>query len=308
MSLQSSFRRVLITEIVVRNESKKADLDLPLFSFEDIKNRIQNRVNSRNTTYPYANETKKIGIEKTDFKDNKYLCLLIKLGDKNIPNPVFENFLTEERRDITKKENEGNLVSAHIVIKSDRNKERDSHIMLIEQVPGLSISMLQLYFRYLFNDELYHKSHEGNTYRCLFDIIGYKGTTIENALEDGELKDIEFIHHESQFIGFDEANTIKKIKTKITITLNDVNAKNSMFNKLISHYKKHPTDRMFVKIKSNDQTQTSEVDIENPDILSQYLIKNEVIKGFSKPLPQAYKNINTEVISKIINLFPTERK
>lgn len=68
----------------------------------------------------------------------------------------YVDFETLKSRDIQKKQKEGSHYSAHVLIKKEKDATQ-RHLVLIEKVPGISLSSLKDHMTWVMNDSKFEK-------------------------------------------------------------------------------------------------------------------------------------------------------
>lgn len=305
MSLSANYRWIIVSNLTIRNE-KTVPPHIPPFSFEACEAIIRDKFDKNNTHYLYQNGEKIMRIRSIGNANLPYLSLLISNGDKNAPEPSYENFDNDDIRDFEKQENEGLSLAAHVIIKKE--PKNGKYLMMIERIAGFNITSIAQYLRHLFNDEDYMQEYEfeGSTfpYRPLFEITGYQSDTLRNALETGKLQDIEFIATETINDGFDEHGYVQEQVKSAKLLINrgiQTDTADNFFQNIINKFKTGNYQKMMVRIKTaSGQIKQTAIDTDRDDVLSQYFIHNEVINDFNIPLSQTHKTINEEVVDKVL--------
>lgn len=316
MSLSSIYRFITVANLFFRNE-EKVSVDVDKYEFSEIKEIIEKQYKLHDTKYRFDRETKQIRIKEIrdyqDSKNNKYLCILLSIGDKNAANAAYEHFETYQTRQIEKEEEEGNALTSHLLIKE--SPLDNYHLTLIEKVNGLSINTISRYLNYLFKQSTHlkeypNKSQHLKKYRPIFEFCGYQSNTIRKALESGTLEDIEFFSHEIVNDGLDEENYIQEKKQKITLVVKpgiETNTVDSLLRKMVNKFRTEKHEKMFIKIKNlNCSTKTTEIntdiDLETESVLDQVFVHTEIISNFSQPLEQAHSEIRDDLVQKMLNI------
>jgi len=306
--LNTKYRWVLVNNLIVKNESRIPP-NVPIYSFDEINDELHRLVDNNCTDYLYQNDTRNMKIRQIQDIDDEFLCLLVSTGDKNAPDVMYENFNNSGIRTFIKEEDEGAIVSSHVLIKKDPGKY-DNHLMLIERVPGITISQIQRYLRYLFrqgNNKTYVNDDGIDVeYRPLFEIVGYPSNTLREAIKDNTLQDIEFVKHSRRDDGIDEYGYVQEEVTRVKLVVKrgiETSTEDEFFQNLMNKFRTGNFEQMHVRIKTrNNQTKTTEVNtnLDDEDILSQFFICNEVVNNFEKPLENACLSIRNDMIPKLL--------
>jgi hypothetical protein len=321
MPLSNDFRHVLVSKLQIRNSERTPDY-VEIYSLEEIQKIIWSKYCSNNTQYLFQKNSKKIRIKDIMWfsdidKKESYFCLLLGLGNKNTPDAVYEDFLTERTREFQKEENEGGSFAAHILIRPNLDSSQLYHLALVEKVNGLSTGVITRYLNDLLNDQDYMNEYinEKNNpirYRPIFEFLGYQSQTLRQALISGILEDIQFVSHElKDDNGFDEYNyideQIKQVNLKVSKKIEGDRA-SIFFGNVLDRFKSGNYEKMYVRIKSDDdkiscQELDVDIDLEKQDILDQFFIQSKCIKEFSAPLLQSHHHIRQDMILKMINMM-----
>lgn len=312
MPLSSSYRRVLVANLSIRNEERTPPY-VPNYSFDEIKEVIREKHERQSTTYLFQRETRQIrikDIQEGAVEGDEYLCLLLSLSDKDAPDAVYENFENGETRRFPKEENEGNATTAHILINKSTTYTAPYHLALIEKATGLTINIIERYLTFLLNDKsymnAYYKDGEQKLYRPIFEILGHQSNTIRRALETGIVQDVEFILHKKKSGGFDEYDFIKEEKEEVQLLLQQKMEPNG-FSDFVRALKNKPNlskfEHMFIRIKDDEGiVKRTEIDPDS-DFLEDAFIQTELLKDFESTLEQAHASIRTDMLSKMIRLM-----
>ncbi len=304
VSLNKNYRWVLVTNLFVRNEAKVPNR-VPEYSFQEIEEILLSLYDNDATDYLYQKQTKKMKIRDIQNVDDEYLCLLVSVGDKNVPDVSYESFPSGDIRTIEKEEDEGAVVTGHILIKKAR-ETNISHLMLVEMVPGLNISKVEAYFRYLFKEnsnKTYSNDGEHISYRPIFEVLGHQSSTIREAITNNTLQDIELVGHEPIDNDFDEHGYIQEQRKQAMFVVKrgiETDTADSFFEGLRNQFRDGNYEQMFVRIKTrNGQIKQTEVDIESEDMLSQAFICNEFVNDFDEPLESTSARVRNDMIEKL---------
>ena len=156
----------------------------------------------------------------------KFLALLITLGDRDRADPGFFKFATKKNRIVKKEDDEGGALTAHMLIAltpDPRNKH--IHLALLEDVPGLGRSLVQAFLRHLFRrickeeDRIWQKEDGGEvrTWPAV-ELAGHQAEKLKHALKRGGLQTIELVRYE-QDDEFDEQAFIRKTTQKVLLSV-----------------------------------------------------------------------------------------
>lgn len=286
-------------------EKKTNNSENDMISLNDIMQIAQKLEKSNKHIYDHAKKTCKIWISCIQQCDIFYK-FLVNIGDKNVSDPAFVNMQNLETRSILKEKEEGNLFTAHIIIKKETMEGK--HLILFEKVSGIHMAILARYFTWIAK-----QNSDTEEFKC--EIIGYASQTIREALKTGELEDIELIEYDRQE-ELDEETHFKEIKHKLNFKVgkkvSTETTKNILENirDISRNFFKDEKTHMFIRIKTDTgQIKTTTInenkngnDIMSANILEQAFVRHEKISGFDTKLSDNHKNLRDDVIKKMIDL------
>lgn len=313
MPLPSDHRWIVVGELDMRHRAN-APNDAPDYQIEDLIDAISSRIDQGKARRIYAKGNRVMWCSHVD-GDNNFYRLLFQDGNKNVTGAAYLHFQQYTVREAEKEDDEGGLCTAHILIRRNAN-DQGRHLILIEKVPGISLSSIKTHLTWIFRDKQYQKrtqDDDGNekSLRPDFKIEGYQSKTIRDALRDGVLQDVEFIGHEEEFPdGLDESGIVRRVdyeaKWDVRRQVTEDEAR-KIFGLIPGFSAKAHKDvdinQIFVRIKTSDgQIKRTEVDIEKGEILEQTFVQNELVDNFSQPLPTHYEVFHDDMIRKMIEV------
>lgn len=195
--MDNSFRWIGLGSLSIRKR-ENAPSDSPDFSLDDIMGTMKNRLSDKKHSRCYNNKSQKMWISNFD-ECSLYYKFLINVGDKNASDPCFVNMENLQTRIVSKEDEEGNHLSAHIMLRKEAVDNH--HLVLFEKVSGVSLSTLSAYFTWIHRDDGYAKQYkdkngEDKKISPVCHVLGYQSQTIKEALRTGRLEDIELVRHE----------------------------------------------------------------------------------------------------------------
>ena len=140
MPLPSTYRRIAVGKLAIRNIASAPE-HAPNFMIEDLIDALNDRI-SRDDIHRYYSTDSRLMRCSQSTEDDQYYYLILEAGNKNVTGVSYLNFNTKETRDIDKDDNEGSHYDSHILIKKEKD-EFSHHLILIENVPGISISSVK---------------------------------------------------------------------------------------------------------------------------------------------------------------------
>ena len=313
MALPLNYRWIVVGKLSIRNRKNAPDY-APDFNVSDLMGAMADRIARNDIHRSYNNDSRLMWCSRMG-EEEDYHKILIEVGDKNISGFSLLNFGTLQTRDIEKDEEEGSHYSAHILI-GKTSDQYGRYLILIEKVPGISISSIKSHMTWACNNQLYEKEVEdedGNKrwFRPFFEIDGHQSKTIRDALRTGVLQDIEFMSHEENHgDGLDEDPIVSEevyearwsIKKRVTED-QALTVFEKAGNFIRDFQRGEEVPKVFVRIKSeNGQIRRTEVEHNGNEILEQAFIQNEIVSDFERPLTQRYEVLRDDMVIKMIEI------
>lgn len=314
MPLPSTHRWILVGSLAIRND-RRAGPNAPAFTLDEIIAAANQRIQDGDHCREYGNNSRIMWCSNIETRSD-YFCFLIDLGDKNTSGVSFLNFDTLESRDIEKNDNEGGHYSAHVILRK-RPDAFGRHTILIEKVPGLHFSSLKDHLGWICRDDRFKKTYndddgnEKNTHPIM-EIDGFQSKTIKDALQTGQLQDIEFIGHQESFDdGLDEDPIINEVvhnaKWDVKRQVTEEQAQR-LFGRISGFFDNFRNGRqngqVFVRIKTNSgQIKRTEINVDSDSILEQAFVQNEIISDFATPLTPRYQQLRQDIIDKMLAIL-----
>ena len=310
MAVPSNYRWIAVGSLLIRNRTNSA-ANAPEFSVNDLFTALSDRSGTNRQWRSYGGDSRLMWCEHCADEGNFYR-LLLQTGDKNVAGVSFFHFENKESRDVEKEEDEGGHYTAHVLIK--KQPEADGrHVILVEKVPGIYLSSVKDHFAWVCNDPIYQKSAPGpdgrlKSYRAIFEVDGFQAQTLKDALEDGVLKDIEFVSFETENLdGHDEDELIDEVVReavwKVGKRVNGEQARGLLdkAKAFMDDFTDDPNEsQLFVRIKTaSGQIKRTEIDQSKVELLEQAFVQNEVIGDFDQPLPPKYEEFHGQVLQKM---------
>ena len=311
MPLPTSFRRIIVGKLTIRNIHNAPD-NAQNFVIEDLIYALENRIDRCDFYRPYVNESRLMWCSQLVRTDH-YFRLMIEVGNKDVTGVSFLNFNTKLTRDIDKYDNEGSHYNSHILIKRESD-EYDRHLILIESVPGVSLSSVKDHLIWVCRSPMYERVADDVRYRPIFAIDGYQSKTIREALQHGILQDIELIAPRANNVdGLDEDPIIEQVTKEFRLTVNRrLNPPDAqqffdwLCRRVINLFGPNVAAQAFVRIKGeNGQVRKTEIDPNRGDILEQMFVQNEVVSGFDPPLEQRHNTIRSDMVDRMAEIAMT---
>lgn len=306
MPLPTSFRRIIVGKLTIRNIDNAPDT-AQNFVIGDLIDALEDRINRHNFYRSYINESRLMWCSQSERMD-QYFCLMLEVGNKDVTGVSFLDFDTKSTRDINKYDNEGSHYDSHILIKRESD-EYDRHLILIESVPGVSLSSVRDHLTWVFRSPRYERVADDVRYRPIFAIDGHQSKTIRDALQRGTLQDIELIAPRANNVdGLDEDPIIEQVTNEFRLTVNrrlSQHAAQQFFSRLYRWAINRPdvAAQAFVRIKGeNGQVKRTEIDPNRDDILEQMFVQNEVVSGFDPPLEQRHNTIRQDMVDRMAEI------
>ncbi len=283
---------------------------------KDIAPLLIDRVNKGESLKFYSNETVLYRIRQAYIKDERYLVMLISIGDKNTSDPSFENLKTGQVRNANKTDDEGQSYAAHMIIDLKNSTPGMSfNKVSLERVPGLSSSIIKMFLRQEIKQVFQQKDLDANNternYTAILELYSHVSHTLGDALKNGTLKHVSFIQHEVNKV-WDEDDYVFEKERHVSIKIKPETSKDksvSLFNNLIDRFintsETNKYDTMVVRIKTaQGVTKQNALELNSTEnLLSQAFHHQEMIDGFDIPLDASPNNIRDDVVVKMIKLM-----
>ena len=312
MPLSLSTRRIAIGKLSIRN-TKNVPADTGNFLLSDLIDALNDRITRHDAFRSYGKDSRLMWCNKLN-NDENYHHLLFEIGNQDVTGVSYISFNTKATRNIDKRDDEGSHYASHILIKR-ANDNFSRHLILIESVPGISLSSVKDHLNWICRNQRYEReaNYDGNSrkYRPIFEIIGFQSKTIRQALETGILQDVQLIGlSENHVDGLDEDPIIENVFSDVRVTVDkrvEGGAARGLFQRIqriIDSFFPNGGDdvQLFVKIKTEDgQEKRAAVD-HNDDILDQVFVQTEMVSGFDPPLTQRHEEIRPDMIQKMVDL------
>ena len=309
MPLPSNHRWIIVGELNIRNPLN-VDPRADAYTLADILNQIQ-----LNRLFPCNASGDKIIWVSHQRQSAEFHEYLFHCADKNASDSSYFDFNTQSSRDFQKQPEEGSHCSSHLLIKRSPEPQTRGHIIMFEQIPGISRTNIKRFLCSPFktqNNQKTWSDNDGNEkfYPPFLEILGYQSNTIRDALAGGVLQDVEFVGFETVSQGLDEDNYIREQSYSSTFKVGSHipdRATETLFNFFRRKFQQfnsvHQQSKFLIRIKTDaGQTKSTEVDSHNADILGQLFLQNEYVTNFTLPLPQRYPDFHQEMVQKIRNL------
>ena len=311
MALSENYRWIIVGEVTIGNRAN-APLYAPKFVIQDLIDAVTDRIKKGDAVRAYFNKSRLMWCTKIT-EDASYYKLILECGDKNVSDFAFVHFQTLVSRDSKKKEDEGGHYASHVLIKKAVDRY-NRHLILIERVPGISLSSVKAYLSWACTEEYCEKpARDAKGKLKIFiphiAIDGHQSRTIREALRNGTLHDIKFVGYKEDH-ELDEDPNIKEVVHQTTwevqrhITEGQARKIFNRFAKTLEGFtRSEEYPQIFLRIKAeNGQLKQTEVPHNGDEILEQAFVQNEIVQGFDEPLPQRYLEFRQDMIEKMQNL------
>lgn len=240
--------------------------------------------------------------------DKNLVHFLIQYGDKLISDPAFWNPDTDSTRLAEKTEEEMGAFSAHLSISLEPTVQRGSeHIALLEQVPGISVSRIEAFFKYLFKtsasmvfDDDYGKSKQG---RIIPILLGHASQGLIDELERGKLRNIELVSRSYKENDFDEFGYTTEISRAILLKAAPKKSEENPIFNLLNAVKKKANESGYQEMRLRyhrfeGKDISLSVNTAKKEALDTLFTRCEIVR-FSESLPQCLNSLNENMIAKI---------
>lgn len=314
MPLPFDYRWISVANLKIRNRMNAPDY-APHFEIADLLNAMRERSRLSDEKRLFgADESLMMWHTELSDRDEKFFVFLMHIADKNVASSAYLDFVTGTKRTFEKDINEGGLYSSHILLSKEPD-EFGEHLIFVERVPGITLATVATQFTWICNSNEFKKNAQNESgdlksFRAHFECLGYKSKTLQAAIRDGVLKDIEFVKREFENQGWDEDQLVRetdlKSSWKINRRLGEQQAK-TVIEKAVSAFENFrggvDDAALYVRIKdANDQIRRTEIDLGAENLLQQAFSQNEIINNFDEPLTSAYDIVRDDVVEKMSNI------
>ena len=282
------------------------------FSLINTLKKVQEIIEKDEISKLFNHESVKIKLSAITIYEN-YACLLLSKVDTDVANIVYSDIVTSERREIYKKENEGNTMCCHIVI-SLNTISKNTYNCVIEQVLGIGlISDISRFLQFIFKE--YGRIFVGEkTIAPKCRLKGRECKSITDVLKNNILSKIRLSSKKEYSQGIDCPDYVSVEEKKITIhgKISGRSALN-MFRDIITYNLPRYTS-VSLTISDGKKQKTNLIPLQTAnsngdyvkrgidDILGDAFFQPERITGL-KDLETAYKNIREDLVSKMLPLL-----
>ncbi|MEI4470900.1 hypothetical protein [Frigidibacter sp. MR17.24] len=314
MALPSTHRWVTIGRLHVRNHARAPET-APQHRIDDLFAALRAVEGQPEGRRNYLSDDKRMWTSHVQQDDN-YVYLMIEVGDKRIADPSFFDFQANTSRTGIKLATEGGHFCAHVLIARQPDR-RNKYLILCEKVPGVQFYSLTAHLNWLLRG--FPKSIEidgaERAYTGKVVIEGQQSRTLQDAIDQGSLQDVELVGHKTLDAGADEDSPVREETRQIRWSIKRrvsreeaVKVFSDAFTKLRGWTPVEGEERhLLVRIKSKDnQIKTSEItsDAEAADEAAREALEstfylNEIIKDFDEDLTQSYSDLRQDVLNKM---------
>ena len=279
------------------------------FSLSNTLKKVKELIEKEEISKLFNHESVKIKLSEISIHEN-YACLLLSKVDKDVANIVYSDIVTFERREIHKKENEGNTLCCHVVI-SLNPTDKNTYNCVIEQVLGIGlISDVSRFLQYIFKEYgLIFVGDKAIAPKC--KLKGRECKSITDVLQNNILSKIKLSSKREYSQGVDYPDYVSVEEKKITIhgKVSGRSALNIFRDLITLNLPRYTSVSLTVsdgkKQKTNHiplQTTNNKGDCvrrEIDDILGDAFFQPERVTGL-KGLETAHKNIREDLVSKML--------
>ncbi|MBK8901687.1 MAG: hypothetical protein IPM53_10925 [Anaerolineaceae bacterium] len=266
------------------------------------------RIKSGGSVYPMNNEMAVMRIlDCNHIADRNALALLIQYADGRAADPYFSNMKTGEVRVEPKKEDEGIAASGHILIDLTLvNPTNNSHLCLIEKVPGLSRTNLERLFRHEFKEvaDNFPRREDGRTVlgRALVTIDSYMSTSLQELVFGYRLTEVQFISRKVIEGGLDEDPYVQEREHRARYRLGrnwDPDKIWSRARDWFDEARREKVDKVRIRYRDNaDKIQSSEVEFSDDSADTFSFSKTSKIT-VNRPISQCEERLRHDIIAQM---------
>lgn len=316
MGLPTNYRWVAVGKISARNHVNSPD-GAAEFTVADLFARLQATMGQQSGVRTYQNDERRMWCSPIE-EGPHYLSLLVQVGDRTVADSAFVDFDTLATRDGGKLDTEGGHFCSHMIIKRNADP-MGRHLVLLERVPGISLTTLRSHFNWHLSrpDAMKTADDMGvpKQYRGVVEMDGYQSNTLVQAMVGGTVLDVTFVGNQTLEQGVDEAPLVRELEKQMRWSVGrrvDRNAAQALIEQGFDFVRgwedvEDHTKQFLIRIKSNDgqvKTATVSADADDADdaaaeALEGAFILNEKITEFAIPLTQRYDGLREDVLTKL---------
>jgi len=314
MKLKGNYRFAFILQAYL----KPAPSDAPYLDIKTLGQHLLARVQSKQSCKLYDKGTVLYTIRDMKTYQDRYLGMLISCGDKNSSDPCFENFDNGAIEPVKKKDNQGGSHAGHIVIDTTQKlADKPIHNMVLEKVPGLYPSKIQMFLRHEIKAALDGKfdytdaSGKKKEYTTTMEIDGNSSHTVREALQHGRLKNVSLVGHKVKQDGHDEESYVAEETQQMGMKMLPGIKSDKAIGFVQAELNKwrntanNVYDTMIIRIETaQGVTKQATLDFDHTNPLEDAFYHQEQITDFDPPLADSIEKLRDDVIMKMIALMP----
>lgn len=316
MAISTSYRWVSVGKLTVRNNAQAPD-DAPNFGLNDLLGAMRTVELRPEGLRAYQNNERRMWFGPV-VAERDFCFFIVQTGDLTAADPAFVDFGTLATRDAGKHDNEGSHFCSHVLIATSPD-QLGRHLILLEKVPGISVTTLKAHFNWLLNQPRAARTldvdGEPKTYRGVVEIDSYQSTTLSAAMTLGTVMDMTFVGNQTLDQGIDEQPLVREKSRQVRWDIGrrvDRAGALALLRDGIDFARgwedvEDDSKQLLVRIKSHDgQIKTAAVSAEAEAVadaaqeaLEGAFCLNERITNFDAPLTQRYDGIRDDVVEKL---------
>ena len=252
---------------------------------------------------------------------NGIITVLINKSDTTIADPVLSNPKIKERRVVSKKPNEGQDYSSHILLVTNENDPSQA-LALIESCQGLGASTIKFALESIIKNaetiapENFTRTHpkgdvdkNGNPRKYgikhIFTFKAHPSEQFKHDINNGTIHSIELIRNRTHNESFDTEGYFQEERSTLCIKpINKTSLIGRAFLPLSKILNSRATDydKARIKFKTPEGLERSiSYDLHTPNNLE--YVKKEIISDFSEELKSSYDTINPQIENKMQDLY-----
>lgn len=255
----------------------------------------------------------KFNIEEVEIYDEGIAVLLLSVVDKNAPNSVYQDFLTQQSIINKKSATQGGMISCHIAVSLYQSKA-DTYACTVESAVRLNTTNIEGILNRILHDEYdvnprrfnYKnpagtKDRNGNVKRTNFlpriELKGHISDEMLESLQNGRLTSVMLVDDKEKS-DFGDSPYLVQTENHIVIKPKPNLPKQHIFETITAAARTKSKDFKKARIRfvdPNGQSQNIEFNTEDGSIVDPRFVKSEWIEGIAPPLDAASSKIISRV-------------
>lgn len=280
------------------------------YSIKKAIENIKQKADTQGIQKVYDKETVLMKLSEVQINDT-YACFLISKIDKEVADVVYSDIETLQRREIKKKDNEGNTICCHVLISlTPTSPVNLTYSCVVERMFGIGlISDVGRFLKYIFKE--YGIKKNGKSFFPKLLLIGRECSSIKDTLSKAILSRVKFSTKKEYAQGIDQLNYCAIDEKSIILKAKTTGKQAIDFLTNVLTLHKSSYSYVSITVIDDGQQKTNEVELDEEndtevtekrdinDILGQAFFKPEKLSGFETKLEVAYEAIRKDLLEKM---------